>query len=92
MVEFKMIGVGETPSMLVLLGATILAWQFYLVILSLYRLYLSPLAPIPGPKLAALTSWYEAYYEIVLGGQYSFQIDKLHDIYGKFFVLPRDVL
>lgn len=57
-------------------------WLSYLAIRSVYRLFLSPVAHIPGPKLAAVTRWYEAYYEIVLGGQYSFHIDKLHDIYG----------
>lgn len=54
----------------------------YLIGLVVDRLYLSQLAKFPGPKLAALTRWYEAYYEIVLGGQYSFKIDQLHDIYG----------
>lgn len=65
----------------------LLAWLLYFLGLSLHRLYFSPLSHIPGPRLAALTSWYEAYYEIVLGGQYSFQIDKLHDKYGKSFGL-----
>lgn len=54
----------------------------FLVVLAAYRLLFSPLAHIPGPKLAALTRWYEAYYEIALNGQYSFHIDHLHDIYG----------
>lgn len=79
-----MIGiVAESPllatswPMLLLLG-----WLSYLVTRSVYRVFLSPIAHIPGPKLAAVTRWYEAYYEIVLGGQYSFHIDKLHDKYG----------
>ena len=50
--------------------------------LTLYRLYAHPLAKFPGPRLAAASSWYEAYYEIVLKGQYSRQISKLHDQYG----------
>lgn len=54
----------------------------YVFGLTLYRLYLHPLAKFPGPKLAALTSWYEAYYEIILNGQYSTKISELHDKYG----------
>jgi hypothetical protein len=63
--------------MLLLLG-----WLSYLVTRSIYRVFLSPIAHIPGPKLAAVTRWYEAYYEIALSGQYSFHINKLHDKYG----------
>jgi hypothetical protein len=54
----------------------------YLLALGTYRLYLSPLSRIPGPRLAALTWWYEFYYDIVLGGQYTFKIISLHRQYG----------
>ena len=47
-----------------------------------YRLFLSPLAAIPGPKLAALTSWFELYYDVVLPGQYVFKIKEMHKQYG----------
>ncbi|KAF2274052.1 cytochrome P450 [Westerdykella ornata] len=64
----------------------------YLLALAVYRLYLHPLAKFPGPKLAALTSWYEAYYEIVLKGQYSRKITDLHDKYGPIIrVTPHEL-
>ncbi|CAI6331170.1 unnamed protein product [Periconia digitata] len=47
-----------------------------------WRLYLSPIAHIPGPRIAAATRLYEAYYDLVLGGQYTFKIGELHKEYG----------
>jgi cytochrome P450 len=47
-----------------------------------YRLYRSPIAKFPGPKLAAATFWYEFYYDIVLGGKYIWKIRDLHKQYG----------
>ena len=56
----------------------------YVAILALWRLYFSPLAKIPGPKLAALTQWYETYLEIFKGGggQFLFEYRRWHERYG----------
>lgn len=50
-----------------------------------YRLYLSPIAKFPGPKLAGLTLWYEFYYDVVKRGQYTFKIRELHKQYGTIY-------
>lgn len=54
----------------------------HLTYLAVYRLILSPLAKIPGPVLAGLTSWYEIYYDIILPGQYVWKIKEMHQKYG----------
>lgn len=63
-------------------AASIIIWIAYLIGLAFYRLYLSPLAQFPGPKFAALTQWYEFYYDVVRPGQFIFQIQKIHKRYG----------
>lgn len=58
---------------------------FVLALCIIQRLYLHPLARVPGPKLAALTGWYEAYYDLAhegVGGQMTFHIRELHKEYG----------
>lgn len=62
-----------------------IAIGIYWAFLAFYRLYWSPLAKIPGPKLAALTQWTETYYEILHGpgGQYMWQYLKWHEQYGR---------
>ncbi|PVH79299.1 cytochrome P450 [Cadophora sp. DSE1049] len=47
----------------------------------IWRLYFSPLAKFPGPKIAAATLLYEMYYEIIAGGQYTFKIRDMHETY-----------
>ncbi|CZR51378.1 related to cytochrome P450 CYP3/CYP5/CYP6/CYP9 subfamilies [Phialocephala subalpina] len=69
------------PSIAVVIAA-ILVWVSYLLGLAFYRLTLHPLSRFPGPKLAALTKWYEFYYDVVAQGQFTFQIQKLHKKYG----------
>jgi hypothetical protein len=59
------------------------SWIIYVVLLVMYRLYLSPIAKFPGPKLAAATEWYEFYYQLVKDGQWGNAVAKMHEKYGK---------
>ena len=61
-------------------GAIALLYTIYGVF---WRLYLSPVAKFPGSKLAAVTFWYEFYYDAIKGGQYVFEIERMHQVYGK---------
>lgn len=54
----------------------------YLSYIVVARLLLSPLARFPGPKLAALSNWYEFYFDVLQQGQFTAHIQKLHDKYG----------
>ncbi|RAL08873.1 cytochrome P450 [Aspergillus homomorphus CBS 101889] len=62
-----------------LLGVGLLA---YAVLRTLYRLYWHPLSRVPGPKLAAISSLYEFYYQCIQHGRYHFQLVKMHKQYG----------
>lgn len=48
-----------------------------------YRLYAHPLAGFPGPRLAAATFLYEFYYDVVKSGMYIWEIERMHEQYGK---------
>ncbi|KAL8867677.1 MAG: hypothetical protein Q9174_005507, partial [Haloplaca sp. 1 TL-2023] len=54
----------------------------YKLLITIYRLIFHPLSNFPGPKLAAATRLYEAYYDILQGGKYIFHIGELHKKYG----------
>lgn len=61
------------------------SYLLYCVTLVVYRLYISPLAKFPGPKLAAATQWYETYYEMFYngGGMFTKRIKEMHEQYGR---------
>lgn len=49
-----------------------------ILVVPIYRLLFHPLAPLPGPKLAALSSWWQIR-KIIAGKPYELA---LHDRYG----------
>lgn len=70
------------------LGGTVV----YFVVQSIYRLYFHPLRKIPGPKLAAISRLYEFYYDVIKGGMFLFQIEKMHEQYGPIVrINPREI-
>lgn len=71
------------------IGGVAVAYIAYGVLLAVYRLYLSPLSKFPAPKLAALTLWYEFYYDVLLKGRFAWEIKRMHEVYGKSQLLDQ---
>ena len=64
----------------------------YYTSLAIYRLYFHPLSRFPGPKIAALTRYYEGYYDVICGGRYTWKIAELHNKYGPIIrISPHEV-
>jgi hypothetical protein len=59
-----------------------IVFLLYLGALYIYRLLLHPLARYPGPKLAAISNWYEFYYDVIQHGDFTRHIQELHKQYG----------
>lgn len=59
-----------------------LAFLIYLFLLLVFRLFFSPLACFPGPKLAAATGCVEFYHDYFKQGAYIYEIEKMHQKYG----------
>lgn len=46
------------------------------------RLYFHPLSKFPGPRIAALTRWYEFYHDVLRDGTYVKYYPELHKKLG----------
>ena len=77
------------PSIVLPLAALVLSTG-YLVFLAAYRIFFHPLAKFPGPTIAALTKWYEFYYDVTLQGQFTVKIQELHSHYGPIVRITPD--
>lgn len=55
----------------------------YTAVLAIYRVYFHPISHIPGPKLAAITYWYQSYYDLwPHSGRFLWKTAELHEQYG----------
>lgn len=70
---------------LLIAETTLAAFCALYVVRIIYRLTLHPLAHFPGPKLAAVTDLYRAYYDVWYkgGGEMLRQLEYLHSIHGE---------
>ena len=55
------------------------------------RLFFHPLSAFPGPRLAAATTFYKMYFEVIKGGELLGRIHQLHVLYGGSFFFSIDV-
>lgn len=63
----------------------IVLWAIYCILVALYNVSpLHPLSQIPGPKLAAASYIYEAYYDWWRRGKFGHEIRRMHECYGEF--------
>ncbi|KAJ3492973.1 hypothetical protein NLJ89_g11123 [Agrocybe chaxingu] len=58
------------------------ALPLFIVGRALYRLYFHPLSSIPGPRRAAVSTLYRAYYDIIRDGEWVLHLESLHAKYG----------
>ncbi|GIZ47203.1 hypothetical protein CKM354_001030200 [Cercospora kikuchii] len=54
----------------------------WILLQTIYRLFLSPIAQVPGPTFAAISGLYELYFDLAKGGRLPWKIQELHDQYG----------
>ncbi|EXJ61096.1 hypothetical protein A1O7_05249 [Cladophialophora yegresii CBS 114405] len=54
----------------------------FLVLRAVYRVTFHPLAKFPGPKLAAISSIYQAWYDLRPETSYIFEFARLHEKFG----------
>jgi cytochrome P450 len=68
-------------------------WVGYRVYIALYNISpLHPLSQFPGPKIAAASYFYEAYYDWWLRGRYGKVIAQMHEQYGPVIRINPDEL
>jgi hypothetical protein len=65
------------------LAIALIALVAWYIVRTAYRVFFHPLAKFPGPTLAAVTTWYEGWFDVITGkGRFTFHLKDLHDKYG----------
>ena len=61
------------------LSVVVVVWVLGFII---KRLYFHPLSKFPGPRIAAITRWYEFYQDVLRDGNYLKYYPELHKKLG----------
>lgn len=74
----------NTHSVSFVLSTALCVFILRLFALGIYCLLFHPLVKFPGPKIAAISTYYEGYYELIHkgGGKFYQEIDRIHRTYG----------
>lgn len=67
--------------------AVVVLFVLFCMRVVIYRLYAHPLANFPGARLAAATFLYEFYFDVIKGGMYIWEIERMHEQYGQWLCL-----
>lgn len=70
-------------ALLQIIGTTLVVLIIVIITRTVRRIYFHPLSGIPGPRLAAITWFYELYFDLIQPGRYVFKIQELHKQYGQ---------
>ncbi|EGE01905.1 CND5p [Trichophyton equinum CBS 127.97] len=68
--------------MSILVPPAVICLGIYIFLLAAVRLVFHPLRKIPGPKLAALTGWWEFYFDVIDNGTLVKNLPQLHQKYN----------
>ncbi|KAL6707625.1 hypothetical protein ACN47E_003975 [Coniothyrium glycines] len=83
----------KTPSSIATVTWFIGLWVVYRILIALYNISaFHPLSRFPGPKIAAASYLYEAYYDWILQGRYGKEIARMHEQYGPIVRINPDEL
>ncbi|KAF2688865.1 cytochrome P450 [Lentithecium fluviatile CBS 122367] len=70
----------------------VFSWFMYELCHIIYNLVFHPLAKFPGPWWAGASDFAEMYYNVIRGGVYFKEIEKMHERYGPIVRINRDEL
>ncbi|KAJ4352422.1 uncharacterized protein N0V89_007770 [Didymosphaeria variabile] len=78
----------DTSVLWVAAGFACAIFIVYSACLIIYRLYFSPLAQFPGPKLVAATAWYETFIDVTRNNFHEVLLDmhKKYEYFSKLYV------
>lgn len=82
----------QSLSHLQVLTFAIVTSLLVVIIVGVRRLYFHPLSKFPGPRSAALTSWYGFYFDVIKGGIGIQRWPDLHKNYGSIIRVAPDLI